>query len=126
MEYQGVASQYYYNHPEVQLANASYDSNSYFASSMSSHIGVASCNDTRYVTSANTFVNSPHNTHHDYEYYGQGSMSIVNSLSFDTTSNTHANHYSSAISSQYTVSPQDMLMNERIRYDNANYLANCS
>ena len=41
MKYQGVASQYYYNHPEVQLANASYDHNSYFASSMSSHVGVA-------------------------------------------------------------------------------------
>ena len=74
MEYQGVASQYYYNHPEVQLANASYDSSSYFASSMSSHVGVASCNNTRYVTSANTFVNAPHNTHHDYEYYGQEPM----------------------------------------------------
>ena len=87
MEYQGVASQYYYNHPEVQHANASYDSHSYFASSMSSHVGVASCNDTRYLTSANTFVNSPHNTHHDYEYYGQEPMWIVNSLSFDGTSN---------------------------------------
>ena len=33
MEYQGVASQNYYNHTEEQLANASYDPNSYFASS---------------------------------------------------------------------------------------------
>ena len=70
MKYQGVASQYYYNHPKVQLANASYDPNSYFASSMSSHVGVASCNDTRYVISANTFVNAPCYTHHNYEYYG--------------------------------------------------------
>ena len=85
--------------PEVQLANASYDSNSYFASYMSSHVGVASCNDTRYVISANTFVNAPRNTHHDYENYGQEPMSIVNSLSFDAISNIqHVNHYSSAIS----------------------------
>ena len=87
MKYQGVASQYYYNHPKVQLANASYDSNSYFASSMSFHVGVASCNDTRYVTSANTFVNAPHHTHHNYEYYGQEPMHVVNSSSFDATSN---------------------------------------
>ena len=94
---------------------------------MSSYVGVASCNDTRYVTSANTFVNAPHNTHHDYEYYGQEPMSIVNSSSFDATSNIqHINLYSSTISSQYVVSPQDMSMNKRIGYDNANYLANCS
>jgi hypothetical protein len=54
-------------------------------------------------------------------------MSIVNSSNFDVTSNIqHVNLYSSAISSQYVASPQDMLMNERIGYDNANYLANCS
>ena len=53
-------------------------------------------------------------------------MSIVNSLNFDTTSNKHVNPGLSAISSQYVVSPQDMPMNERIGYDNANYFANCS
>jgi hypothetical protein len=58
MEYQDVASQYYYDHLKVQLANASYDLNSYFASSMSSHIGVARCNDTRYVASADSFDNA--------------------------------------------------------------------
>ena len=79
MEYQGGSSQNYYNYLEVQLANASYDPNSYFASSMSSLVGVASCNDTRYVTSANTFVNVPHHTHHNYEYYGQEPMHVVNS-----------------------------------------------
>ena len=76
-----------YNHPKVQLANTSYDFNSYFASSMSSHVGVASCNDTRYVTSANTFGNAPHHTHHNYEYYGQEPIHVVNSSSFDATSN---------------------------------------
>jgi len=79
MKNQGVASQYYYNHPEVQLTKASYDPNSYFASSMSSHVGVASSNDTRYVTWANTYVNAPHRTHHNYEYYGQEPMHVVNS-----------------------------------------------
>jgi hypothetical protein len=54
-------------------------------------------------------------------------MPIVNSLNFDATSNIqHVNPCLSAISSQYVVSPQDMPMNERIGYDNANYLANCS
>jgi hypothetical protein len=54
-------------------------------------------------------------------------MHVVNSLSFDATNNIqHVNRYSSAISSQYVVSPQDMPMNERIGYNNANYLANCS
>ena len=80
MEYQGVASQYYYNHSEVQLANASYDPNSYFVSSMSSHVDVASCNDTTYLASANTFDNAPHYTHHNYKYYGQQPMSTANSL----------------------------------------------
>ena len=99
MKYQGVASQYYYNHPEVQLANASDDPNSYFASSLSSHVGVASCNDTRYVTSANTFVNAPHHTH-NYEYYGQNPIHVVNSSSFDATSYIqHVNCYSWAINS---------------------------
>jgi hypothetical protein len=51
----------------------------------------------------------------------------MNSLSFDATSNMqHVNPCSSAISSQYVVSPHDLPMNERIDYDNANYLANCS
>jgi hypothetical protein len=127
MEYQGVASQIYYNHPEVQLANASYDSNNYFASFMISHVGVASHNDTRYVASADILVNAPHHTHNNYGYYGQETMSIVIFSSFDATSNIqHVNRYSSAISSQYMVSPQDMPMNERIGYNNANYLANCS
>ena len=60
MEYQGGSSQNYYNYPEVQLANASYDPNSYFASSLSSHVGVVGCNDTRYVASADSFDNAPH------------------------------------------------------------------
>ena len=127
MKYQGDSSQFYYNYPEVQFANTSYILNNYFASSMSSHVDVASCNDTRYVTSASTFVNAPHNTHHDYEYCGQELMSIVNSSSFDAISNIqYVNAYLSAISSQYVVSPHDMPMNERIGFDNANYLANCS
>ena len=41
---------------------------------MSSYVGIANCNDTIYVTLSNTFVNAPHNTHHDYEYYGQEPM----------------------------------------------------
>ena len=41
MEYQGVASQYYYNYPKVQLANTSYDSNNYFTSHENSHASVA-------------------------------------------------------------------------------------
>ena len=65
MEYQDVASKYYYNHPKVHVTNEYYDPNNYFASSMSSHIGVASCNDSGYVASADTFDNAPHYTHHD-------------------------------------------------------------
>jgi hypothetical protein len=104
MEYQGVASQNYYNHPEVQLANASYGSNNYFAISMNSHVDVASHNHTRYVVSANTFDNAPHHTHHNYGYYGQEPMHIVNSSSFDATSNIqYVNSYSLVISSQYVV-----------------------
>ena len=94
---------------------------------MNSHVGVASYNDTRYVTSANTFDNAPHYTHHNYEYSGQEPIHVVNSSSFDATSNIqHVNCYLSAISSQYVVPPQDMSMNERIGYNNANYLVNCS
>jgi hypothetical protein len=94
---------------------------------MNSHVGVSSHNDTRYVPSADIFVSAPHHTHNNYGYYGQEPMSIVNSLSFDATSNIHhVNLYPSAISSQYMVPPQDMPMSERIGYDNANYLAYCS
>jgi hypothetical protein len=94
---------------------------------MNSHVGVASHNDTRYVALANTFDNDSHHTHHNYGYHGQELMSTVNSLNFDATSNIqHVNPCSSAISSQYVVPPHDLPMNERIGYDNANYLANCS
>ena len=75
-----MTPQNYYNYFEIQLANASYDSNNYFASSMNSHVGIASNNDTRYVTSASTFDNAPHYTHHNYKYYGQQPMSTANSL----------------------------------------------
>jgi hypothetical protein len=127
MEYQGGSSQNYSNYPKVQLANTSYDPNGYFASHISSHVGVASCNDTKYVASADTFDNASHHTHHIYGYHGQESMSTLNSLNFDATSNIqHVNPYSSAISSQYVVPPHDMPMNERIGFDNTNYLANCS
>jgi hypothetical protein len=111
MEYQGGSSQNYYNYLEVQLVKASYDPNSYFASHISSHIGVASCNDTRYVASADTFDNVPHHTHNNNGYHGQ---------------EQHVNPCSSAISSQYVVSSHDLPMNERIGYDNTSYLANCS
>jgi hypothetical protein len=94
---------------------------------MSSYVGVASCNDTRYVASADSFDNASHHTHHNYGYCGQEPMSIITSLSFDATSNIqHVNPYSSTISSQYVAPPHDMPMNKRISYDNANYLANCS
>jgi hypothetical protein len=117
----------YYNYPKVQLANTSYGPNNYFASSINSHVGVDSCNDTRFVTSADTFDNASPHTHHIYGFHGQKPMSIVNYLSFDATSNMqHVNPCSSAISSQYVVPPCDLSMNERIGYDNANYLANCS
>ena len=67
---------------------------------MNSHVGVASHNDTRYVASADTFVNAPHHTHHSYGYYGQEPVSTMNSSSFNFTSNIqHAYPYSSAISS---------------------------
>ena len=81
MEYQGVASQNYCNYLKVQLANASYDFNNYFTSSMNSHVDVASHNHTRYVVSVGPFDNAPHYTHHNYEYYGQEPMSTANSLS---------------------------------------------
>ena len=94
--YQSAHSAYYYANPEVQLTNISYDSNNYFASFMNSHVGVASYNDTRYVTSANTFI----------KYHDQEPMSTVNYLSFNATSDIqHVNLYSSAISSQYVVPP---------------------
>jgi hypothetical protein len=94
---------------------------------MSSHVSVASYNDTRYVASTDTFDNAPHHTHHNYGYHGQELMSAVNSLNFDVTSNIqHVDPYSSAISSQYVVSPLDMVMSKRIGYNNTNYLANCS
>ena len=88
MEYQGVASQNYYNYLEVQHANAFYDPNNYFASSMNSHVDAASHNHTRYVASANTFDNAPHcHTHQNYGYHGQEPMSTVNSMNFYVTSN---------------------------------------
>ena len=66
--YQSAHSAYYYANPEVQLTNISYDSNNYFASSMSSHVCVASHNDTRYAALAGTFVNAPYHKHHNYGY----------------------------------------------------------
>jgi hypothetical protein len=49
--------------PEPRYANIYYDSNSYFANSMNSHVGVAN---SRYVASANTYVdNGPHPIYHN-------------------------------------------------------------
>ena len=93
---------------------------------MNSHVDVASHNDTRQVGSANTFFSAPHYTHHNSRYYGQESMSIANSLSFNVTSNIqHAYPYSSVTSSQYVV-PQDKPMNVKIGYDDDNDLTNFS
>jgi hypothetical protein len=117
MEYQGDSSQYYYNYSEVQLANASNGYSNYFASDINSHVGVASYDNPRYVASPNTFD----------EYYDQEPMCAENSLSYNSSSNIqHVNPYSSAINSHYVVPPQDMPMNERIVYDDVNYLANYS
>ena len=77
--YQSTASASYYINSEVQLANTSSDFNNYFTSFINSHVDVASHNHTRYVASANTCVNAPHHTHHNYEYYGQEPMHVVNS-----------------------------------------------
>jgi hypothetical protein len=117
MEYQGIASHDYYNYPKVQLANTSHDYNNYFASNMNSHVGVASYNNSRYVASANIFD----------EYHDQEPMFAENSLSLNSSGNIqHVNPYSSAVSSQYVVPSQVEPMNERIGYDNDNYLANYS
>jgi hypothetical protein len=127
MKAQSAVPQYYYAMPMVHHANILHDSNDCFASTINSYVDVTGDNDTRYVASANTFVNALHHIYHNYGYYGQESMSTVNSLSFNATSNIqHTNSYSSAISSQYVVPPQDMTMNEKIGYDYANYLANYS
>jgi hypothetical protein len=53
MEYQAVSLQYYYNYPNIQLANTFYNSNNYFASPKNSHVGVASHNKSRFVAPAN-------------------------------------------------------------------------
>ena len=117
IEYQGDSSQYYYNYPEVQLANESEEFYNYFASDMNSHVGVASCNNSKYVASAYAFN----------EYHDQEPMFAENSLSFDSASNIqHVNPYSSAISSQDVISPQNKPMNERIGFDDVDYLANYS
>jgi hypothetical protein len=76
---------------------------------------------------ADTFDNVSHHIHNNYVYYGQEPVHVLNSSSFDATNNIqHVYPYSSAISSQYVVSPHDMPMNERIGFDNTNYLTNCS
>jgi hypothetical protein len=122
-----AALQYYYAMPEVHHANILHDSNNYFASTVNSYVDVASHNDTRYIASASTFDNAPHHTHNNYEYYSQELISIVNSSSFDATSNIQqVNIYLLVISSQYMVLPQDVPINKRIGYDNTNYLAKCS
>jgi hypothetical protein len=107
---------YYNKYTKVQLSNASYGSNCYFASPIYSHVGVASHNNSIYVASTNA-----------YGYHDQELMSILNSLGFNATSNIqYAYPYSSAISSQYVVPPQDMPINERISYGDANYSVNYS
>jgi hypothetical protein len=82
----------------------------YFASPIYSHVGVASHNNSIYVASTNA-----------YGYH------VQESLGFNATRNIqHAYPYSSAISSQYMVPPQDMLIYERIGYGDANYSVNYS
>lgn len=74
--------------PEVQLVNTPCDYNSYFASSMNSHIGVVSHNDGRYTASANTYVaHVHHHTYHNSRYHAEKPRSIMNSLNFNAASN---------------------------------------
>jgi hypothetical protein len=91
-----------------------------FASTMNSHVGVASHGNMRYyVASANQYHNSG--------YHVQGLISTMIFSSFNATSNIqHAYSYSSAIGSQYVVSPQNKPMNERIGYANNKYTAKYS
>jgi hypothetical protein len=111
--HQSAALQYYYAMPEVHHANILHDSNNYLASTIISYVDVVSHNDTRHIASAGTFDNAPHHTHNNYGYYSQESISIVNSSSFDATSNIqHVNIYLSVISSQYMVPPQDLIFQE--------------
>jgi hypothetical protein len=89
--YQYTTPQYYYN---IHLANASYDSNNYFASTVNSYIDVAGDNGNRYVPPVNAYANN--SLHHiNHGHHGQEPLSTVNSLSFDATSNIqHVNPYS--------------------------------
>jgi len=99
---ESTTAQYYCVTPKVHHANILHDSNNCFASTVNSYVHVASDNDTRYVESANTSCH----IHHNYGYFGQELMHVVNSSSFDATCNIqHVNLYSSAISSQYVVPP---------------------
>ena len=84
---ESTTPQYYCVTPKVHHANILHHSNNYFVSTVNSYVDVASVDDNRYVASADTFDNAPHHIHHNYRYYGQEPMPIMNSLSFNATSN---------------------------------------
>lgn len=95
-----------------------------FVSFLNSHIGVASHIDNRYIEQDDTYVvNGLYHTRHNSRNYGQELITTMNYVfCFNATSNRqHEYPYSSSISSQYMVPPQDMSMNERISYENNNY-----
>lgn len=92
---------------------------------MNSHIDVTGRNNSRSIVSANYNVDGLHHIHLNTRYYDQQPMSTMNSLGFNATSDVqHTYPYSSAINSQYVVPPQDMSVNKRIGYGDANYSAN--
>lgn len=53
MEYQRMTP--YYSYPEVQLSNASCDSNNYFTNHVNSYVGIASYTNNRFIASANYY-----------------------------------------------------------------------
>lgn len=68
MEYQGVSSQYYYNHPRYNL-QIHLMFLIIILQVMNSHVDVASHNNSKSVASANCYVdNAPHHTHHNHGY----------------------------------------------------------
>ena len=56
--YSYVPQQYYYTTPEVQHASTSYISTDYFASTINSHIDVASYNSGIHIASASNYSDS--------------------------------------------------------------------
>jgi len=99
--YSYAPQQYYYTTPEVQHASTSYISTDYFASTINSHVDVASHNSGIHIASASNYSDSFNYAAYTSENCLQQPMpNNMHNLNFDATSNIQLTYFHTSAAEQ--------------------------